>query len=399
MGHAGVKLRLIDGGGGPRLAAKSAPAVANARAEERVPPPRAGWASARVTMAVAFSLAVHAAVIWWGMHWHAEQEARAEGGNGATEVIEGVSVILLDSMLSTPAPETLSEAVAVADASAVVAVADRSAVAMPDSIKVRAVADDIALSAQVADATGTVTKDAASVVDASSPVTPVGTTSMAAAPPDMPLSAEGDVSVAPVIEDPPGEARPAALVLAEARPVDHSDSAARVEAEVAVAAARPPAAASQVSAPAKPAKRSSLTKAKPVEKAAKPVPARPALVAERAAEGPRRGTAGAGGASREERGGADLSSYRAKLAAHIRRYRTYPTAARAEQLSGTARVTFTVDADGRVISVHLTAGSGHAVLDQEALAIVKRASPFPPIPDGAGQGSLTVTVPLRFELK
>jgi protein TonB len=38
------------------------------------------------------------------------------------------------------------------------------------------------------------------------------------------------------------------------------------------------------------------------------------------------------------------------------------------------------------------------VLDQAAVAMVRRASPFPPIPAGLGS-SLTVNVPVRFDLR
>lgn len=335
MGHAGVRLRVIEGGVESPVVASPVPSVANARPEDRVPVPRTGLASARVAVAVVLSLAVHVGIIAWGMHWRAEQETRAEGGSAATEVVEGVSVILLDSLPSQAVPETLPQATAVADVP----------LATTETAEARPATDDAPA------------------------VAPVETPAVEAAPlPDVPPGTEGDVAASPVTDDErrsvPEEPRSAAAVVDQAKPV------------------RP-------EPPPEP-------KAKPAEKVVKPVPpapARPASVAEDAAKGPQPGEAGAGGTSREERGRADLSSYQARLAAHLRRYRTYPPEARA---GGTARVAFTVDAAGRVIDVRLAGSSGHAALDEAAVAMVRRASPFPAIPPSLGLPRLAITVPVRF---
>jgi protein TonB len=130
---------------------------------------------------------------------------------------------------------------------------------------------------------------------------------------------------------------------------------------------------------------------------AKSAPAAPASQAETAAQGPRPGNAGAGGASRDERGSANVSSYQARLASHLRRFRAYPAAAADQGLRGTATVTFTVNGSGAVMSARLAGGSGHAILDEAAVAMVKRASPFPPIPPALAQSTMTVTVPVRFD--
>jgi len=55
-----------------------------------------------------------------------------------------------------------------------------------------------------------------------------------------------------------------------------------------------------------------------------------------------------------------------------------------------------IDRSGRVLSAHLIGASGDAALDQEAVALVQRASPVPPPPAGVGGPSITLTVPVRF---
>ena len=50
---------------------------------------------------------------------------------------------------------------------------------------------------------------------------------------------------------------------------------------------------------------------------------------------------------------------------------------------GTASVVFSIDERGKLLDVKLTVSSGINALDQEAIATVRRASPFPPPPKGA----------------
>jgi protein TonB len=94
------------------------------------------------------------------------------------------------------------------------------------------------------------------------------------------------------------------------------------------------------------------------------------------------------------RGRSDVSSnYNGLVAAHLQRYKQYPTTARTARSQGAATVSFRVDAFGRVTSVELAQPSGISAFDQEAVAMVRRASPFPRRPDGRGRD---FTVPVRF---
>jgi protein TonB len=44
----------------------------------------------------------------------------------------------------------------------------------------------------------------------------------------------------------------------------------------------------------------------------------------------------------------------------------------------------------------VTGGSGHAVLDEEALATARGAAPYPAPPDGVGGKTYAFSVTLRF---
>jgi protein TonB len=90
------------------------------------------------------------------------------------------------------------------------------------------------------------------------------------------------------------------------------------------------------------------------------------------------------------------TNYRGQVAAHLTRHKQYPAAARRNRDQGTATVSFTVNGSGRVTAANLVRGSGHASLDQEAQAMVRRASPFPPPPGGH---TMSFTVPITFKLQ
>lgn len=95
------------------------------------------------------------------------------------------------------------------------------------------------------------------------------------------------------------------------------------------------------------------------------------------------------GSSREVRNWASLVS------AHLARNKRYPADALLRGIGGTASVAFTLDADGRVTSVRLARSSGNASLDRESQDLVRRASPFPPPP----QGRASITVPVNFNVR
>lgn len=107
---------------------------------------------------------------------------------------------------------------------------------------------------------------------------------------------------------------------------------------------------------------------------------------------------GANGTS-QQNGQANSPSYNAMVIAHLQRFRAYPEQARAAKITGVSTVRFTLGAGGNVISVSLAGSSGAGVLDQAAIAMVQRASPFPPIPPSLGRGSMTFAAPVRFNLR
>lgn len=85
------------------------------------------------------------------------------------------------------------------------------------------------------------------------------------------------------------------------------------------------------------------------------------------------------------------ASWAAMISAHLNRFKRYPSGA--DGVTGRPSVRFSLDGSGRVTSVSLSRSSGSSVLDEEAVATVRRASPFPAPPDGRGA---SFSVPVNF---
>jgi protein TonB len=87
------------------------------------------------------------------------------------------------------------------------------------------------------------------------------------------------------------------------------------------------------------------------------------------------------------------ASWRGSLVAHLNRHKRFPPGASG---TGTATVSFTINRSGQVLSARLVRSSGDPVLDREAVALLNRASPVPAPPAGLGGGSISLSVPVRF---
>jgi protein TonB len=129
--------------------------------------------------------------------------------------------------------------------------------------------------------------------------------------------------------------------------------------------------------------------------------AQPAKNAGKAARRPSSAGVGkaAGRGSVASRGGAgagEKAAYAARLRSHVQRFERYPAEAERNGVTGSARIAITIDRSGRLISSRLAASSGSAILDGAAEATAKRASPYPPPPDGIGGRTLTFAATVRF---
>jgi protein TonB len=91
-----------------------------------------------------------------------------------------------------------------------------------------------------------------------------------------------------------------------------------------------------------------------------------------------------------------FAAWKQAVGAKIARGKIYPPKARKDRIEGFVIVRFTVDSSGAVTEKSVDKTSCSMELDQEALAAVQRAAPFPPIPADAQRSTVSFTLPIRF---
>ena len=64
--------------------------------------------------------------------------------------------------------------------------------------------------------------------------------------------------------------------------------------------------------------------------------------------------------------------------------------------SGVSQVRFSIDGNGNVLSASLARSSGNSILDDEAVSMVRRASPIPAPPPGVNS---TIVLPIHFNIR
>ena len=93
------------------------------------------------------------------------------------------------------------------------------------------------------------------------------------------------------------------------------------------------------------------------------------------------------------------ASWQKRLIDHLNRHKRYPDAARSRRAQGIVVVAFRLDGSGRIVASHVTKSSGSQALDDEALAVLKRASPLPAPPEQIAGPMLDLVLPIQFRIK
>ena len=96
---------------------------------------------------------------------------------------------------------------------------------------------------------------------------------------------------------------------------------------------------------------------------------------------------------------AALIRWQSALAARLARFKRYPAAARARGVQGIAKVAFTIDHEGHLLSSHIVESSGSSLLDEETLDLLARAQPMPKPPGDVPDSALSFIVPVRFNIR
>lgn len=94
-----------------------------------------------------------------------------------------------------------------------------------------------------------------------------------------------------------------------------------------------------------------------------------------------------------------IESYSSQLANAIAKYKQYPKIAQMRGWQGTVIADLEIDTKGAVISIKIKKSSTYEVLDNEALEMIKKASPFPAPPESLRGKNFNVLVPISFKLE
>ncbi len=89
-----------------------------------------------------------------------------------------------------------------------------------------------------------------------------------------------------------------------------------------------------------------------------------------------------------------IHRWQRELIAHLNKYKRDPTS-RPDQ-GAEVVIRFVIDRTGHVVSAKVEKSSGDAVVDEAALAMLRRADPLPTPPRSATGEELTFVVPIRF---
>lgn len=92
------------------------------------------------------------------------------------------------------------------------------------------------------------------------------------------------------------------------------------------------------------------------------------------------------------------ATWQGAVLARLERFKRYPALARVGRQAGVAYLHVAMDRQGGVLSARIDRSSGSVVLDDEAMALVRRAAPLPAPPPEVVGDPLELTVPIEFSL-
>lgn len=93
------------------------------------------------------------------------------------------------------------------------------------------------------------------------------------------------------------------------------------------------------------------------------------------------------------------NDYGSMLAREIAKHKQYPRIAQMRGWQGTVKIKLEISAEGAVTSSTISQSSGYESLDQQAMEMLKKASPLPPPPEALRHKEFTIHIPITFRLE
>lgn len=91
-------------------------------------------------------------------------------------------------------------------------------------------------------------------------------------------------------------------------------------------------------------------------------------------------------------------AYAARVRSWLYAHKIYPRRARMRREEGVVRVRFVINRAGELLEGVIMGSSGKSLLDEEAIEMMRRASPFPSAPVGISGERIEFTAPIEFTL-
>jgi protein TonB len=113
-------------------------------------------------------------------------------------------------------------------------------------------------------------------------------------------------------------------------------------------------------------------------------------------QGPGQGGSG-GGTGRGTRD--PLAGYVTRVVRRLEHSKKYPQMARRDGIQGQVIVAFRVSSRGEIKAPRIAKSSGHQILDEEAMALLRRVGTLPPFPPELDRQEVSLEVPLNFTMR
>ena len=93
------------------------------------------------------------------------------------------------------------------------------------------------------------------------------------------------------------------------------------------------------------------------------------------------------------------TSYAGSIVKKIQEYKYYPLSAKKNKLTGSTKLKFTILNNGEIKNdTQIIRSSGHQILDDTAINIIKNSAPFPAFPESIKEKELSLNVNIDFSL-
>ncbi|MEQ8392254.1 MAG: energy transducer TonB, partial [Thalassospira sp.] len=96
---------------------------------------------------------------------------------------------------------------------------------------------------------------------------------------------------------------------------------------------------------------------------------------------------------------AAMVDYQSSVLQMLNRYREYPDRAKRRGIEGQNSIYVVIERDGTVKVFKMLSSSGSKLLDRETQRMIERVQKFPPFPDTMTEDSITLTIPVVYNLR